>query len=270
MVRTFFFLLVLLGNSGLCYGGAYTTVQWSWDTPPEWVAGGVPVIIRIYGNGLELCNTYDNLDVNTTTSYDCYGFYPDNSKAVFNARAEAAMGPVWQADTVYTVGDYIVASTRIQNDYRYFECVQGGTSGPTEPSWPGSAGVGTTINDPDSGGVQWLVRSNSTPEWDANQPYSIGDEIVPRSVPATMKSSEVYRCISGGTSGATEPVWPTPVRPWWHLVRNFFYDVNNDVIVDGSVTWVLRKRDGLSEASNKVRYFFKYGEKPRKVGRNFN
>lgn len=40
--------------------------------------------------------------------------------------------------------------------------------------------------------------------WTANTPYTYGEEILP-----TVRNGHRYRCIVGGTSGATEPVFST-------------------------------------------------------------
>ena len=76
----------------------------------------------------------------------------------------------WAASTVYSVGDIVGPTT--PNGY-YYLCVNGGTSGSTEPDWPaegiswdddiewdGGIEWGSSVYDPtDGSGVAWVVRS---------------------------------------------------------------------------------------------------------------
>jgi len=57
---------------------------------------------------------------------------------------------VWSGLIEYIIGDYVRPTTG--NDYIY-ECVNGGTSGETEPSWPTTPGSNKT-----DGGVIWKCR----------------------------------------------------------------------------------------------------------------
>jgi hypothetical protein len=56
---------------------------------------------------------------------------------------------IWLADTVYTAGDYAIASTF---DGRKYICTTGGTSGATEPTWDTTVGNATT-EGPDT--LEW-------------------------------------------------------------------------------------------------------------------
>lgn len=61
------------------------------------------------------------------------------------------------------------------------------------------------------------VAANSATAWAASTAYAVGDVVRP-----TVATGHCYRCIVAGTSGATEPTWPT---------------VNGQNVTDGTVTW---------------------------------
>lgn len=63
--------------------------------------------------------------------------------------------------------------------------------------------------------------------WQASHSYSEDDYIIP-----TSPNGYYYRCITAGTSGSSEPSWPTTL---------------NDTVSDGTVTW-------RCESSNPVNY----------------
>ena len=53
--------------------------------------------------------------------------------------------------------------------------------------------------------------------WKANTAFTVGRELIP-----TIPNGHKYQCTTAGTSGATEPVWPT---------------VSGGTVADGSVIW---------------------------------
>jgi hypothetical protein len=76
--------------------------------------------------------------------------------------------PKWAAGQPYGVGDLLVPATQPANAI-YLTCIQAGTTGTVEPTWPtgGAASVGTQIIDqgtPNAPGVIWQVAGllNST------------------------------------------------------------------------------------------------------------
>lgn len=109
-------------------------------------------------------------------------------------------------------------------------------SGSTEPSWPESGNVDdggikwledTTLTTnsaaqptlPYDGSVTWQAISNITsltpggsepiwepsiPKWQSNTSYSVGYKIL-----STVNNGHYYTCAIAGTSGNTEPTWPT-------------------------------------------------------------
>jgi len=61
---------------------------------------------------------------------------------------------------------------------------------------------------------------DTAPAWAPNTAYSLGDKITP-----TTKNGNVYECTTAGTSGSTEPTWPTS---------------EGDTVTDGTVVWTCR------------------------------
>lgn len=53
--------------------------------------------------------------------------------------------------------------------------------------------------------------------WAASTAYSVGDYVIP-----TTANGHIYKCTVAGTSGSSEPVWPT---------------TDGNIVVDGGVTW---------------------------------
>jgi prepilin-type N-terminal cleavage/methylation domain-containing protein len=77
------------------------------------------------------------------------------------------------------------------------------------------------------------IRGKSTyPKWNPGHAYAAGDTVVSRAASFGHR----YVCISGGSSGSSEPLWPT---------------VSGAEIADGTVTW---KENGgeLDELFDKV------------------
>jgi hypothetical protein len=65
------------------------------------------------------------------------------------------------------------------------------------------------------------VTAQSEDEWESATAYSTGDFVIPEGPPTGLR----YVCVSGGTSGASEPSWPTTI---------------GETVSDGSVTWEAR------------------------------
>ena len=60
-------------------------------------------------------------------------------------------------------------------------------------------------------------------KWMASTNYRFGAIVTPRTVPATPDGGHYYACTVAGTSGSSEPSWPT---------------ANGATVTDGSITWV--------------------------------
>jgi len=81
-------------------------------------------------------------------------------------------------------------------------------------------------------------------DWEASTAYSLGDYCVPATA---SKNGFVYKCTTAGTSGATEPTWPTTYGA---------------TVTDGTVVWTcvfeghnLFELDVTGLPSGKVYYF---------------
>lgn len=119
----------------------------------------------------------------------------------------------WEPNTVYNAGELILdPNMNIQVADN-----SGGTSGATMPVWQTSV-FGPQTSD---GGVLWRNQghlSGPTPAaWQAGFPYPGAFEIVD---PAN--NIEIVSNVGGGTSGGTQPVWPS---------------TEGGTVVDGGVIW---------------------------------
>ena len=159
--------------------------------------------------------------------------------------------PVWQHSTSYSATPPSISWVQPSNSaWGYFcKCIQSGVSGSAEPGfW--TAPVTT------DGGVQWQVVSNQTqtdtyyrsnsdvcdaglgaassvgatvtslasqaPAWQAQTAYTADlNWVTP--TPATGWS---YKCVWSGTSGASQPAWPTTPAG------------SQQVVNDGGVQWL--------------------------------
>lgn len=85
-------------------------------------------------------------------------------------------------------------------------------------------GVGDSNATPDATQTALQAVAART-AWAASTAYALGDFVRPTSI--ADGSLFVYECTVAGTSGTTEPTWPT---------------VDGQTVVDGSVTWTARQR----------------------------
>ena len=67
-----------------------------------------------------------------------------------------------------------------------------------------------------------LNALNSRYKWQPSINYRNGVIVTPKTIPASPNGGHYYKCTTAGTSGATEPSWPT---------------ANGSTVTDGSVTW---------------------------------
>ena len=85
----------------------------------------------------------------------------------------------------------------------------------------GSNATGTKFVDHASPGSQmYLNIVDKLPDWQALTPYSVGTLVEP-----SVGNTYVYRCTAAGTSGGSEPTWPTSGI--------------GSTVNDGSVIWEL-------------------------------
>lgn len=107
----------------------------------------------------------------------------------------------WAANTIIELGDKRIPTTN--NGYYYTVSVAGETSG-SEPTWPTT--VGNTVTD---GTVTWVCTAtyDGATKWQASTAIEVDDLITP-----TTENSLYYKVtVSDGTTGSTEPTWPTVI-----------------------------------------------------------
>jgi hypothetical protein len=111
----------------------------------------------------------------------------------------------WQAGSSYSV-NATVRPTTPNSPYFQYKNLKNGTSNTVEPTWP------TTIGQ--------LVADTNIAVWQASTTYALNATRRPTVV---TSNGLRYRVTVAGTSGATQPIWPTTV---------------GNTIVDGTVTWI--------------------------------
>jgi len=96
--------------------------------------------------------------------------------------------PTWVAATTYSVGTVITPTSG--NGHSYI-VTTAGTSGITEPAFP--SGIGSTVSD----GLPATV-------WAATSAYAVNAYVKP-----SIDNGHVYKALNAGTSGPTQPSFPT-------------------------------------------------------------
>jgi prepilin-type N-terminal cleavage/methylation domain-containing protein len=127
-----------------------------------------------------------------------------------NAPATWSPGTAYTSITSTFPPTVVLPTEANRNGYQYI-CTSAGTSGTTEPPWPTT--VGSTIND---NGVIWTNGGLTPPNaWAPSTSYTLY---------AVLYPSNGYQYIStvAGTSGTTQPSWPTTI---------------GNTVLDGGVTW---------------------------------
>ncbi len=150
----------------------------------------------------------------------------------------------WAANTGYSVGD-IRVSVSFGSTGLSYRCTTDGVSGSTEPDWPKSIG-GTVVDNE----VTWtaissvyddlagrdpfsvvelfemeLVQALHYSAWAANTAHALSP-VVTRRATVNQTSGLVFQATTAGTTGSTEPTWPT---------------VAGGTVSDGSVVWTAKK-----------------------------
>jgi hypothetical protein len=132
-----------------------------------------------------------------------YGLYCPSGIALIstsNATVESCMirnsytgAPPWTALTAAALNDLVQP---VPTTGAWFKCTTLGTTGATQPTWPGSG----TVSD---GSVVWTF-DNAFATWAPSTLYSLNQIVQP-----TVPTGAQFICTTAGTSGSTEPTWPT-------------------------------------------------------------
>lgn len=130
----------------------------------------------------------------------------------------------WQASTAYSSGDRVEPTT--PNGFVY-ECLTGGTSDASEPTW--STTVGGTTTETGGSAVTWLTKTKAVSDEPTTRQnsyaYTVGDQII---LSAANFKNYTYECTGAGTSAAAEPtattVFPDTIGA-------------TSTVQDGTVTW---------------------------------
>jgi len=131
---------------------------------------------------------------------------------------------IWQANTVYTSGQFVVPPT---GNGRVYKCTTGGTSGSGQPTWPTTNGG--TVND---GTVVWTEQTTNflagtlPPEVSGgsygrvSQVANLGNFAGTQGAGSTTASSG----NSGQTSNNNVLPWPVPSANWGTVGILVWYD----------------------------------------------
>ncbi len=104
----------------------------------------------------------------------------------------------WQPTQAYALHDNVVPIGVFGGNK--FMAMNAGTSGAVEPVWP--AAFGATVVD---GTITWI---NAAQDWAPGRTYTAG-MIAESVIVSVYRIGFNFQATTSGTSGATEPVWPT-------------------------------------------------------------
>ncbi len=113
---------------------------------------------------------------------------------------DPAGATAWAGSTARSAGDVRRPTTGNGRMYRVIS--DGGTTGSSEPTWP-TTDRGTVVD----GTVTWQDCTNDLPRFQTSHAYSLGEIVRP-----TTGNSRSYRVTTAGTSGGSEPTWPTTAQ----------------------------------------------------------
>lgn len=155
-----------------------------------------------------------------------------HNAALYGGIVLASNAPAWAGSTAYALGDRVLPTSP---DGFVYEATVAGTSAGSEPAFP--ATIDGTVVD---GTVTWTCVSAragnfaipigytdisndydfgaSASAWGASTSYTVGDKVIPVASP----NGFYYQATVGGTSGSSEPSWPTAI---------------GGTVADGGVTW---------------------------------
>lgn len=174
---------------------------------PAFIKGGVEVDYRLYG-------CYEGYIDGNGKLCSISGVLPTVSKTRAQFRTAAALrGPGWHQ---YDAAAHGLLQRLFLIEYADLNAQAMLGMGLTQyAAWPGTpqalTGVSNAFGNA-SGGV-----SAAVPKWVAATAKVVGNEVIPNTV-----NNYTYRCTIAGTTGASEPTWPTTIGL---------------TVTDGGVTW---------------------------------
>ncbi len=127
--------------------------------------------------------------------------------------AQSFVSMPWLAKTAYQVGQYILAYRPLNHTFYVEVAIGAGTSGGGVPTWVAAAGTVTidgSVTWFNQGAAQFTVMG----AWVGGYAYGKGNRI--------FDGVNVEVVTVAGTSGGTEPIWPTTL---------------DATVVDGGATW---------------------------------
>lgn len=153
----------------------------------------------------------------------------------------------WSAGVTIVAGDWRVPTTG--NGF-YFEAMNGGTTGGTEPTWPSF--LGETVSD---NGITWQAKgyTNTAGAWQASHAYVVGQQIK-----VTVGGTDyMFGVYTAGTSASSAPSWSivtgnttTDNTAEWICLGPFLdnappkYHKPSIAYLDGYLFLVLKRNDG--------------------------
>ena len=98
--------------------------------------------------------------------------------------------------------------------------------------------ISATIYEDASNRAKYGIKEYAPSTWFSGTAYSLNNLVIP-----TSGNGYVYKCTVSGTSGSSEPTWPTTVGDTvtdggvtWECVRGNDYNLIHDCIVEGAKT----------------------------------
>jgi len=148
----------------------------------------VTVVIVSVFSAMMLTLFSDSL-IKSSDSFKRISKSSDLSNVMTNIMADYATYPKWKAGTAYSAGNKVLPTGM---NGRFYICTSSGTSGSSEPQW-------RDYGETQDGSARWKAGI-----WVKQTAYAAGDMVIP-----TSPNGHFYRCITAGTSGASEPTWPS-------------------------------------------------------------
>ena len=169
--------------------------------------------IKTIGSSTGMCS----IEVGTTPSEDVLVVADGTLVYVIEANdtvTEVPLNPAaWTSGATIAEGAWRVPTTG--NGF-YYEALNAGTTGGTEPTWP--VFLGETVTD---NGITWIAQgyTNTAGAWQSSHAYTVGQQIK-----VTVAGTDyMFGVYASGTSGGSAPTWSV---------------TTSALTTDGTVTWI--------------------------------